>query len=81
LGEAHEKRIEIRSRDTDQYGHINNAVCRLAGLGTSSIRTLEQILTLDGAVAAEAEAVLVARDPGSGRSRPLTDPERTAIGA
>jgi acyl-CoA thioester hydrolase len=55
------------------------ARCRLAGLGTSSIRTLEQVATRSGELAAEAEAVLVARDPVSGRSRPLTPNERDAL--
>ncbi len=124
----HEKRIEIRWRDMDAYGHVNNAVyltyleeardewlegalgehgdlwdfvlahvavdfrrelrqaddeviarCRLAGIGTSSVRTEEQLLTLDGEVAAEAEAVLVARDRETGASRSLTTKERAAL--
>ncbi len=124
----HEKRIEIRWRDMDAYGHVNNAVyltyleeardewleralgeegdlwdfvlariaidfrrelkqehieviarCRLGGIGTSSVRTDEQLLTLDGEVVAEAQAVLVARDRESGGSRPLTAKERTAL--
>jgi acyl-CoA thioesterase FadM len=36
-------------------------------------------VTLDGERAAEAEAVLVARDRKTGRSRPLTDAERVAF--
>ena len=55
------------------------ARCGLASIGTSSIRTREQIVTRDGELAAEAEAVLVARDRESGRSRPLTDAERAAF--
>jgi acyl-CoA thioesterase FadM len=55
------------------------ARCRLDSIGTSSVRTREEIVTLDGELAAEAEAVLVARDPESGRSRPLTDAERAAF--
>jgi acyl-CoA thioester hydrolase len=126
--EMHEKPIEIRWRDLDAFGHVNNAVyltyleevrdewleralggtgdlwdfvlarvavdfrreltqdhdqvvvrCRLAHVGRSSIRTLEQILTLGGETAAEAEAVLVARDRESGASRPLTPGERAAL--
>jgi len=38
------------------------------------------VRTRSGAVAAEARAVLVARD-GHGRSRPLTDAERRALAA
>jgi acyl-CoA thioester hydrolase len=124
----HEKRIEIRWKDLDVYGHVNNAVyltyleevrdewlgavlgdpseiwnyvlvrvaidyrrelsladdvavatCRLQTIGTSSVRTEERVLTFDGAVAAQAEAVLVARDRDRGRSRPLTDAERAAF--
>jgi acyl-CoA thioesterase FadM len=55
------------------------ARCGLGSIGTSSIRTREQIVTLDGEVAAEGEAVLVARDRESRGSRPLTDAERAAF--
>ena len=55
------------------------ARCSLAAVGTSSIRTAEAILTAGGEVAAEAEAVLVARDEETGRSRPLSDAERSAL--
>jgi acyl-CoA thioester hydrolase len=125
---VHEKRIEIRWRDQDAYGHVNNAVyltyleevrdewleralgeagdawgyvtarvaidfrreltqdddavvarLRLTKIGTSSLTTREEIVTAGGELAAEAEAVLVARDPERGRSRPLSDAERTAL--
>jgi acyl-CoA thioester hydrolase len=125
---AHEKEIEIRWRDVDAYGHVNNAVfltyleegrdewleralgpdgdawdyviarvevdfrreltleddrlvsrCGLHSLGTSSVRTSEQLVTLGGEVAAEAQAVLVARDRETRRSRPLSDGERAAF--
>jgi acyl-CoA thioester hydrolase len=124
----HEKHIEIRWRDMDAFGHVNNAVyltyleevrdewlaavmgetdlvwdfvlarvaidfrrelrqqdeavvvrCRLDRIGNSSVRTREEILTLAGVLAAEAEAVLVAREMGEGRSRPLTPAERSAF--
>lgn len=55
------------------------ARCALADVGASSIRTREQIVTLTGELSAEAEAVLVARNPETGRSRALTDTERTAL--
>jgi len=55
------------------------ARCTLARVGTSSVRTSEEILTLHGELAAGAEAVIVARDDG-GRSRPLSDAERAALG-
>ncbi len=123
-----ERRIEIRWRDLDAYGHVNNAVylnyleeardawaqqalgtltdtwdfvlarvaidfrreltqedsavvvrCELASIGRSSVTTRETILTLDGAVSASSESVVVPRDPKSGRSRPLTAKEREAL--
>jgi len=55
------------------------ARCRLDRLGTSSIRTLEEIRTAKGDLAAEAEAVVVAWDQANGGSRPLTDAERSAL--
>ena len=124
----HEKQIEIRWRDQDAYGHVNNAVYLtyleevrdewleralgdagdawgyvtarvaidfrreltqdddaivarlwLARIGTSSVTTREEVITVSGELAAEAEAVLVARDTETGRSRPLTDVERAAL--
>ncbi len=124
----HEKRIEIRWRDCDAYGHVNNAVyatyleetrdewavqalgeagdvwdyvlarlaidfrreltladdvvrvtAELVRIGTSSVVLRERITTRDGELAAEAEAVLVARDRETGRSRPLTEAERSAF--
>jgi acyl-CoA thioester hydrolase len=125
---VHEKQIEIRWRDQDAYGHVNNAVyltyleevrdewleralggagdawayvtarvaidfrreltqdddsvvarLRLSRIGTSSLTTREEIVTAAGELAAEAEAVLVARDTETGRSRPLSDAERAAL--
>ena len=124
----HEKQIEIRWRDQDAYGHVNNAVYLtyleevrdewleralgdsgdawgyvtarvaidfrreltqdddaivarlwLTRIGTSSVTTREEIVTIGGELAAEAEAVLVARDSETGRSRPLSDAERAAL--
>ena len=124
----HEKRIEIRWRDVDNYGHVNNAVyltyleevrdewlantlrdddavwdyviarveidfrhevrqaddevvatCRLERIGTSSVRTREQVRTVAGRVAAEASAVLVARDREAGTSRRIAPAERAAF--
>ena len=126
----YEKRIEIRWRDMDAYGHVNNAVyltyleeardewlsktvegigepwdfvlarvevdyrreltqddvavvarCRLDEIGTASVRTVEELRKLDGELAAEARAVVVARNRDSGRSRPLADAERAAFEA
>jgi YbgC/YbaW family acyl-CoA thioester hydrolase len=124
-----EKRIEIRWRDVDAYGHVNNAVylnyleeardawvqavlgavsgstwdfvlarveidfraeltqddgavivrCTLDRIGNSSVGTREMVRKQDGTISAEARSVVVARDPGTGRSRPLTDAEREAL--
>ena len=53
--------------------------CRLARVGTSSLTLREEIRTADGTLAAESEAVLVARDRTAGRSRPLTEQERASF--
>jgi acyl-CoA thioester hydrolase len=125
---VHSKRIEVRWRDVDNYGHVNNAVyltyleevrdewlartlrddeavwdyvvahvsidfrrevtqaddevtatCAIERIGTSSVRTREQVVLPGGVVAAEASAVLVARDRSTGRSRPIAAPEREAF--
>jgi acyl-CoA thioester hydrolase len=54
---------------------------RLVRIGTSSLTFREEIVSLAGWVAADAESVVVARDRDSGRSRPLTDAERAALSA
>ena len=51
----------------------------LVRIGTSSLTLREEIRKLDGTLAAEAESVIVARDPETGRSRPLTAAERAAL--
>jgi acyl-CoA thioester hydrolase len=53
--------------------------CRLERIGTSSLTTREEIRTTADELAAEAEAVLVARDPTTGESRPLRPDERSAL--
>jgi acyl-CoA thioester hydrolase len=53
--------------------------CTLTRIGNSSLTLREQVRTRDGELAAEAEAVLVARDRELGRSRTLTDAEREAF--
>ena len=47
--------------------------------GSSSVRTREEIHIAAGPLAAEAHAVLVARDRTTGRSRPMTAKERAAF--
>jgi len=123
-----EKRIGIRWRDMDAYGHVNNAVyltyleecrdawaqsvlgrvsdtwdfvlahvgidyrrqltqddgeilvrCRVAGYGRSSVRTVEEIALPDGTLSANAESVIVPRDPRTLRARRLTDEERAIL--
>lgn len=53
--------------------------CRLERIGTSSLTLREEIRFLDGALAAESEAVLVGRDRETGRSRALSTTERAAF--
>ncbi len=54
---------------------------RLVRIGTSSLTFREEIVSLEGWIAAEAESVVVARDQATGRSRRLTDEERTSLEA
>ena len=53
--------------------------CRLDRIGNASLMLREEIRMPDGTLAAESEAVLVARDRTTGRSRPLSDVERAAF--
>ena len=53
--------------------------CQLDRIGTSSLTLRETVRTLAGVLSVEAEAVLVARDRESGRSRPLNPDERAAF--
>ena len=66
-------------RELAQADDMIVARCALSRIGRSSVQTREEILTGSGQLAAEAEAVLVVRDPESGRSRPLTVEERAAF--
>jgi acyl-CoA thioester hydrolase len=65
---------ELRLEDDSVVVH-----CRLERLGTSSVTTREEIRTTGDELSAEAEAVLVARDPATGRARPLRPEERDAL--
>ena len=120
------KAIDIRWRDLDAYGHVNQAVyltyaeevldawfldrvgrwdyvarrttieyvseltlgdvravgsVELVKLGTTSVTTRTTLSAPDGRVAAEVENVVVVIDGKGGGSRPLTEPERTALAA
>ncbi|MGZ6545047.1 MAG: acyl-CoA thioesterase [Actinomycetota bacterium] len=72
--------IDYRSQLTQADGEIV-VRCRLASFGRSSVRTREEIVKADGTVAAEAEGVVVPRDPDADRSRPLTEQERESLQA
>ncbi len=72
--------IDFRSELT-QGDDVVLARCRLERVGAGSITTREEIVTRDGRLAAEAEAVLVAFDQQSRRSRKLTAAERDAFAA
>ena len=87
LGEAHGSwdfvlahiGIDYRSQLTQADGEIV-VRCRLTSFGRSSVRTREEIVKADGTVAAEAEAVVVPRDPDADRSRPLTERSGSSAG-
>lgn len=70
--------IDFR-RELVQADHAVLVRVALERIGGSSITLREEIRKLDGTLSAEAEAVVVARDRESGRSRPLTDGERAAF--
>jgi len=53
--------------------------CAVERVGRASVTLREEIRTAAGELAAESEAVIVARDRESGRSRPLTGDERLAL--
>ncbi|MET1010703.1 MAG: thioesterase family protein [Gaiellaceae bacterium] len=72
-------RVEIDyRRELTQKDDRIVARIRLDSLGTSSVRTLEELVLADGTVAAEAKAVLVACDEQH-RPRPLTGEERDVL--
>lgn len=55
--------------------------CRFATLGASSVRTRESIVTRDGVLAAEAQAVIVSFDRETRRGRRWTKGQRAAFAA
>jgi acyl-CoA thioester hydrolase len=72
-------RVEIDfRRELTQADDRVVARVRLDSLGTSSVRTVEELTVPNGTVAAAAKAVLVACDEQR-RPRPLTDDERTVL--
>ena len=70
--------IDFRSELKQDDGEIV-VRCALESIGRSSIRTREEIVKADGTVSAEAESVIVPRDPQTGSSRALTDEERAVL--
>ena len=73
-------RVEIDyRRELTLDDDVVTARCVLDHIGTSSVRTREAVLTRSGETAAEAQAVLVARDAQTGRSRPLSEVERVGL--
>jgi acyl-CoA thioester hydrolase len=70
--------IDYRS-ELDQSDREVLVECRVTGFGTSSVRTAERVLSPDGRLSAESSSVIVARDPETGRSRPLTDEEKVVL--
>jgi acyl-CoA thioester hydrolase len=73
-------RVEIDyRRELTLEDDVIVARCSLDRLGTKSVVTSESIATRGGEIAAEAKAVLVARDEQNGRSRLISDDERAAF--
>jgi len=70
--------IDYRSQLTQEDAEVV-VRCRLDSFGTSSVRTREEIVKVDGTVSAEAESVIVPRLPDEPRSRPLNDEERKIL--
>lgn len=67
-------RNELRLEDREALGHV-----RLERVGMKSVTVRAELRAPDGRVAAEAELVIVSRDPETGSSQPLTDAERAAF--
>jgi acyl-CoA thioester hydrolase len=73
-------RVEIDyRRELKLEDDVVVARCTLERLGTKSVTTSEAVLTRDGETAAEAKAVLVARDEKTGSSRIISTIERAAF--
>jgi acyl-CoA thioesterase FadM len=73
-------RVEIDyRRELTLEDDVIVARCSLERLGTKSVTTNELVATRDGETAAEAKAVLVARDTENSGSRVISDEERAAF--
>jgi acyl-CoA thioester hydrolase len=72
--------IDFRHEITQDDGTIS-VLSRVTGYGTSSVRSREIVRKPDGSLAAEGGAVVVPRDPTTGKSRPLTSDEIARIEA
>jgi acyl-CoA thioester hydrolase len=72
--------IDFRNEVTQDDGEVT-VQSRVVGYGRSSVRSREIVRKPDGSLAAEGGAVVVPRDPATGRSRPLTDDEIVRIDA
>ena len=70
--------IDYRVELTQDDGEVLVS-CRLDSIGRASLNTREEVAKVDGTVSAEAQSVVVARDPSTGMSRPLTGDERAAL--
>ena len=69
-------RSELQLADRQVVGSAG-----LVRVGTKSVTARIEMRAPDGRLAAEAEAVIVARDPETRGSKPLTDEERAAFEA
>ena len=67
-------RNELRLSDRSVLGR-----CKLVRVGNSSVTVGVELRAADGRLAAEGAIVIVARDPESGRPRPLLEGERAAF--
>jgi YbgC/YbaW family acyl-CoA thioester hydrolase len=72
--------IDLRSELTHRDRHVE-VEARVVGYSRSSVRTSETIRRMDGSVAAQAQTVVVARDPSTGSARPLTADEQSVLAA
>ena len=75
-------RVELDYRHEVRHDHGTvDVVCRIADVGRSSITIEHEIVLPGGEVAAAGRSVLVAWDMQTRGSRPLTDAERSELGA